>query len=235
MPAGPIFLLSLCDAKHLTDAVAAMYRDPMSGSPLRRVDEPDDEDTPALHARAMDNLAFIRETMERAETFTAISGWGMVGVGAIACVATLAAWRQPTVDRWLGVWLVAAALSIACSFAATARKARRAGMPIVTNTARKLLLAFAPPMLVGALLTVVLVQLNMLTLLRGVWLMLYGTAVVAGGTYSVRIVPVMGFCFMALGAVALFVGRDAAYWLMLAGFGGLHLVFGFLIARRYGG
>ena len=207
----------------------------MSGSPVRRVDQPDAEDSPALHARAMDNLRFIRETMERAGAFTAISGWGMVGVGIIACAATLVGWRQPTVERWVAVWLAAAALAAAVSFGATARKARRAGMPIVTNTGRKLLLAFAPPMVAGAVLTVVLVDLGMLPLLRGVWLMLYGTAVVAGGTYSVRIVPVMGVCFMAVGAVSLFVPRAAGDWLMLAGFAGLHLLFGTLIARRHGG
>ena len=207
----------------------------MSGSPVRRVDEHDDEDSPALHARAMDNLRFIRETMERANAFTAISGWGMVGIGVIACLATFAAWSQPSTERWVAVWVAAAALSMAVSFGMTARKAHRAGMPLVTNTGRKLMLAFAPPMLTGALLTVVLMQLDVPRLLIGVWLSLYGTAVVAGGTYSVRIVPVMGFCFMAVGAVALFVPRDAGNWLMLAGFGGLHLVFGFLIARRHGG
>ena len=204
----------------------------MTGSPLR---EPQASDAPALHARAMDNLAFIRDTMERAGAFTAVSGWGMVGVGLVATGAALLGWRQPTVARWLGVWLAAAAVGALVSLAATAGKARRAGIPLLSGPGRKLLLAFAPPMFVGALLTVVLVRLEMLPLLRGVWLLLYGTAVVAGGTYSVSIVPVMGFCFMALGAVALFAPVSWGLWLLLLGFGGLHLVFGTLIARRHGG
>ena len=210
----------------------------MSVSPLRHVDERDrldDEDSPALHARAMDNLRFIRETMERANAFTAISGWGMVGVGLVACVAAPLAWRQPSIERWVAVWVAAALLAMTVSFGATARKARRAEVPLITGTGRKLMLAFAPPMLAGAILTVVVVQLDALPLLCGLWLLLYGTAVVAGGTYSVPIVPVMGFCFMALGALALFVPRDAVHWFMVAGFGALHLVFGFIIARRHGG
>ena len=205
----------------------------MTGSPLREPQSSDD--APALHARAMDNLAFIRETMERAGSFTAVSGWGMVGVGLVATGAALLGWRQPTVWRWLVVWLAAAAVGALVSLAATAGKARRAGIPLLSGPGRKLLLAFAPPMIVGALLTVVLVRQEMLPLLRGVWLLLYGSAVVAGGTYSVSIVPVMGFCFMALGAAALFAPESWGLWLLLLGFGGLHLVFGTLIARRHGG
>jgi hypothetical protein len=205
----------------------------MTGSPVREPRQA--EDAPALHERAMDNLAFIRDTMERAGAFTAVSGWGMVGVGLVAIGAALLGWRQPTIGRWLAVWLVAAAIGSLISLAATAGKARRAGIPLLSGPGRKLLLAFAPPMIVGALLTIVLVRLELLPLLRGTWLLLYGTAVVAGGTYSVSIVPVMGLCFMALGAVALFAPVSWGSWLLVLGFGGLHLMFGTLIARRHGG
>ena len=206
---------------------------PMTGSPLREPGASDDP--PTLQARAMDNLAFIRETMERAGAFTAVSGWGMVGVGIVASFAALLGSRQPTIGRWLAVWLAAAVIGALFSLAATARKARRAGIPLLSGPGRKLLLAFTPPMFVGALLTLVLVRLEMLPQLRGVWMLLYGTAVIAGGTYSVSIVPVMGLCFMLLGAVALFAPASWGAWLLLLGFGGLHLVFGTLIARRHGG
>ena len=205
----------------------------MASPPLRHQSTP--SDPPALHARAMDNLRFIRETMERAGSFTAVSGWGMVGVGAVACLTTPLAWRQPTVERWLAVWMAAAVASVALSLLAIVRKARRAQVPLLSGPGRKLLLAFAPPMFVGALLTAVLVPMHLLPLLRGVWMLLYGTAVVAAGTFSVRIVPVMGLCFMALGAAALFAPAAWGGWLMLAGFGGLHLLFGTIIARRHGG
>ena len=205
----------------------------MASPPLRH--QSPTPDPPALHARAMDNLRFIRETMERAGSFTAVSGWGMVGVGAVACLTTPFAWRQPTIERWLVVWIAAAVASVALSLLAIVRKARRAQVPLLSGPGRKLLLAFAPPMFVGALLTAVLVPLHLLPLLRGVWMLLYGTAVVAAGTFSVRIVPVMGLCFMALGAAALFAPAAWGGWLMLLGFGGLHLLFGTIIARRHGG
>jgi len=183
----------------------------------------------------MDNLRFIRETMEQAASFTAVSGWAMVAVGVIALVATFVAPRQPTLERWLVVWLTTAAVSLAISGWAIVRKAKATGVPVLSGPGRKLLLAFAPPMVVGALLTAIFVQAGMLTALRGSWLLLYGTAVVAGGAFSVRIVPVMGLCFMALGAVALFAPHAWGTWLLAAGFGGLHIVFGIIIARRHGG
>jgi hypothetical protein len=190
---------------------------------------------PALHDRARDNLQFIRETMERAGAFTAISGQGMMVIGVVATGAAWIAGRQATRQGWLTTWLVAAGLSAFVSLWAIIRKARATGTPLLSGPGRKLVLGFSPPMLVGALLTVALYRAGLDGMLPGMWLLLYGTAVVCGGTFSVPIVPVMGMCFMALGAIAVLApgawgGRELA-----AGFGGLHLLFGAAIARRYGG
>ena len=53
------------------------------------------------------------------------------------------------------------------------------------------------------MLTLALFQRGLHVLLPGVWMLLYGAAVVSAGTYSVRSVPVMGTAFMILGTVAL--------------------------------
>ena len=182
----------------------------------------------------MDNLRFIRETMERAGTFTAVSGWGEVVIGATAVVAALVASRLGPAG-WVATWLVEAGLAAAVATAFMSAKARAAGVPLLTGPLRKLILSFSPPMLVGVVLTVLLVRLHLEALLPGCWMLLYGTGVVTAGTYSVPIVPVMGAAFMFLGAVALFAPATWATALLIAGFGGLHIVFGTLIARRYGG
>ena len=189
----------------------------------------------AIDAHAADNLRYIRETMERAGSFTAVPGWGGVAIGFTAVAAAWLATRQGTPEAWLAVWLSEAVLAIAIASGTMARKARQAKMPLLSGPARKFALGFAPPLLVGALLTAVLFRAGPAPVLPGMWLLLYGTAVVTGGTYSVRVVPVMGLCFIVLGAAALFSPADWGNAYMAAGFGGLQIVFGVVIARKYGG
>ncbi len=196
---------------------------------------PEIEEPTALHIRALDDLRFIRETMERSAAFTAISGLGEMAIGASALLASVVAALQPTEHRWLAVWLAEALVALAIGATTTGRKARRAGVPLFSGPGRLLALSLTPPLVAGALLTAVLVRSDALSLLPGVWLLLYGTGVVTGGAFSVRIVPVMGLCCMAIGAVALVAPTSWADPLLAAGFGGLHLLFGAVIARRHGG
>jgi hypothetical protein len=182
----------------------------------------------------MDNLSFIRETMERATAFTAVPGWGGVGMGVVALIAAAVAQRQPVPAR-LGTWLAAAAIALSLGGWAMGRKAHGAGTTVFSYSGRRFMLSYLPPILVGALLTVVLVRAGLHSALPGTWLLLYGTGVVTGGAFSVRVVPLMGTCFMTLGALALLGPESWGLPLMALGFGGLHILFGLVIARRYGG
>jgi hypothetical protein len=183
----------------------------------------------------MDNLRFIRETMERAGSFTAVPGWGGVAIGVSALAAAAIGRRQPTLERWLGTWLLEAALAFVIAILAIQRKASATKGPLFSAPARRFVLSFAPPLAVGGLLTAVLYRAGVPSAIPGTWLLLYGTGVVTGGAFSVRVVPVMGLCFMLLGAVALFCPFAWSTAFLAAGFGGLHLAFGIVIARRYGG
>jgi hypothetical protein len=192
-------------------------------------------DSPALHARAMDNLSFIRETMERATAFTAVPGWGGVAMGVIALGATAVAATTSSQQEWTVTWLGASVIALTLGGWAMTRKARRAGTTVFSYSGRRFVLSYLPPLMVGALLTFALVRVNLYTTLPGTWLLLYGTGVVTGGAFSVRVVPLMGICFMLLGALALLGPPAWGEWLMAVGFGGLHIIFGLIIARRYGG
>jgi len=188
-----------------------------------------------MHARAIDNIRFIRETMERAGQFTAVPGWGGVLMGITALGAAAVAAGQATAEGWLITWLSEAALAFAIAASAMLWKARQAGIHLLVGPGRKFALSFAPPLVVGALLTLVLYQAGLVNEIPGTWLLLYGTAVVTAGAFSIGIVPLMGLCFMVLGAAALFTPAGWNNGLMAAGFGGLHIIFGVFIARRYGG
>lgn len=183
----------------------------------------------------MDNLRYIRETMERAASFTAVPGWGQVAIGVTALAATYLAARQPTPRGWLGIWLAEALISLLIAGWLMDRKARATATPLFSGPGRKVAFSLSPPMVVGGLLTVVLFRAGLTGVIPAMWLLLYGTGVVTGGMYSVSVVPVMGICFMALGAAGLFAPAAWSNWLMAAGFGGLHIIFGAIIARKYGG
>lgn len=183
----------------------------------------------------MENLRYIRETMESAGSFTAVPGWGGVLMGLTALGAMFVASFQANVKQWLLVWITGAILAISVGAVTTFLKARAAGLSLLRGPSRKFALSLTPPILAGGLLTVVLYLHGNVELLPGLWLLLYGTGVVTGGAFSVRVVPLMGLCFMFLGALALVFPGQWSNWLLGFGFGVLHMAFGFIIARRYGG
>lgn len=183
---------------------------------------------------ALEDIRFIRETMERSSSFTAVPGWGQVAMGATALAAAWLAWRQVQPANWLAVWLGEAVLGMSIGLVATQRKAQRAGVPLTSGPASQFVRTSLPPLVAGAILTAALYSTGRTALLPGMWLLLYGTGVLTGGAFSVAIVRVMGALFMLAGASALLFPAWGTS-LMALGFGGLHIVFGILIARRYGG
>jgi hypothetical protein len=192
----------------------------------------------ALGDRAADNLRFIRDAMARAGAFTSVSGAGMIAAGIVGLAASAAApplMLATDPRRFLAVWIAAALLAGGASWATIRRKARRAGQSLVDGPARRFTLAFAPAIVAGAVLTVAFVATGQSTLLPGTWLSLYGAAVTAGGAFSVRPVPIMGCAFLGLGALCFAVPVQAQQLVLAAGFGGLHLSFGYQITRHYGG
>lgn len=214
--------------------------DPQYGRPVAPPQPLRPSDAPSaaprdLHSHAMDNIEFIRQTMENAGSFTAISGMGQIAIGLSALAASSMAARQATPSRWLGVWLVEAIVAVIIGYWGISRKARATGVSLNSGPTRKFLICFAPPLIGGAVLTAVLYGAARTDLLPGTWLLMFGTAVVTGGALSVRIVPFMGALFMGMGTAAFCLPTAWGNILMAAGFGGLLILFGTVIARRYGG
>jgi hypothetical protein len=189
----------------------------------------------SINQRALENLEYIRETMQRAGSFTAVPGWGGILMGVSALMTALVSSRLPSQNWWFASWLAEAVLALAIGCWAMVQKARAVKAPVLEGPGRKFALSLCPAMVAGAVLTAVLYQQHLFGLMPGTWLLLYGVSVVTSGAFSVRVVPTMGVCFMALGIIALFVPFAFTHWFMAAGFGALHIAFGVVIARRYGG
>lgn len=189
----------------------------------------------ALHEHAASNLSYIRQAMERAGGFSAVPGWGQVAIGASAVAAAVTAHRQASSAAWLAVWLGEAVIAVAIGVTALVRKARRTGVSLLGASARKFALGLTPSLVAGAALTVVLLRNGAGALLPGTWLLMYGAAVVSGGAFSVRTVPVTGAVLMLTGVVALASPRSWGDALMGVGFGVVQIVSGVVIARTSGG
>jgi hypothetical protein len=204
-------------------------------TPLRKTTEEPAAEPPSLGGRAIDNLQYIRETMERSTSFTAVPGYGGMLMGATALATAFIANQQIYLRNWLLVWLTEAVLAFAIGLLAMWQKSKIAKTSLLSSPARKFATSFAPPVIVGAALTLGMWRFEHYELMAATWMMLYGTAVIGGGAYSVRAVPVMGWLFVAMGAITLALPKGFGDEMMAASFGLLHIVFGFIIARKYGG
>jgi hypothetical protein len=204
-------------------------------SPARNLEGDPDRPPVALRDRAMDNLRYIRETMERSAEFTHVSGLGGVGMGLVAVGAAALASRAATPGLWLAIWLGAAAISFALSALMMARKSHAEGVALLSGPGSRFAWNMIPALAAGGVLTAALARAGQHGLLPGTWLLLYGVSIVTGGSYSVRLIPALGAVFMLLGLAALASPPAWGDLYMAVAFGGLHIVFGLVIWRKYGG
>ena len=189
----------------------------------------------SLQDHAVDNLQFIRTTMERAGSFTAVSGKGAILMGVMAMVAAYWASRQAQEQNWLLIWILAAGVAMAVAIVATHFKAKSLGLALFSAVSRRFFLGLLPPIVAGMALTLLFVSKDFTVYLPGMWLLLYGTGIVTAGIFSVRLIPAMGFCFMIAGVISFLLPMTLRDWVMALGFGGIHVIFGFIIMRKYNG
>jgi hypothetical protein len=187
-----------------------------------------------IESRALGTLAYIRTSIEASGSM-AVPGMAGIVMGGIGIIATIVAWVPQGAPHWLGIWLVAAAIAFALGGAMMAREAAQSGHARYLGPVRKFLLCLCPALLTGAALTFVLWRAGTTGLIPGVWLLLYGCAVLSASTVTIartmRLICIMGALFMLLGVLA-FAAPSRTHTLILGmGFGALHTIFGMLIGQ----
>ena len=135
----------------------------------------------------------------------------------------------------MAIWGAEAALAFIIGMSFAWRKADRSATPLLSRPFRRFALAMAPSFVAGIVLTIELERAGLQHFMPATWLLLYGVGVASAGAFSVRVVPLMGASFLLLGTVAAFAPVTWTTPLMAAGFGGLHILYGFIIQRNYGG
>jgi hypothetical protein len=190
-----------------------------------------------MREHALDNIRFIRSAMERAGSFTSIPGWGGVLVGVTAIVAAVVAQQflGRSLRMWLGTWLTEAIVAAMIGFGTMALKARRSNERFMSGASRRFFISYFAPLVAGAVITLSLVRAEAYSAIPATWLLLYGTAFVSSGAFSIRVIPIMGIGFMLVGVAAALLPLGISNILLGAAFGGLHILFGLIIARSYGG
>ena len=189
----------------------------------------------SLHSRAAADLQYIRKTIESSSSFTSVSGLGAILIGVSALGTAWLAGLLPSPQARLQLWVAEAVLAATLGLLATVKKARRDGRDLSHPVSRRFLFNLVPPLLAGAALTAAMAAAGNFEIMPGLWLLLYGTGVLTAGAFSIRVVPLMGLCFMGLGILTLLLSPGFHQIMMGVGFGGLHLLFGAVIARYYGG
>ena len=187
-----------------------------------------------IESRALGTLAYIRTSIDASGSM-AVPGMAGVTMGIIGILAALATAIPSLAARWLAIWLIAAPVALAVGAALMAREAAQSGHARYLGPVRKFLLCLCPALFAGAALTGVLWRAGFVQLLPGVWLLLYGCAVLSASTVTVartmRLIGSMGALFMLLGVLALLAPAALHNVMLGMGFGALHTLFGIVIGR----
>lgn len=192
------------------------------------------EATP-IHAVAEENLRYIRSTIEAAHTFTTVPGKGCFAMGLAGFGAAAMESVPAFAGHWLPIWLIAAVIACAVALFFMEEKAKQQGLSLRRTVAVRFFLTLVPAFVAGAVLTVALLDTVGRDTIAGIWLLTYGVGLSACGLFSIPVVLIAGFTFMGIGTVTLAAPAAWAPALLALGFGAVHVVLGYIIARDHGG
>jgi hypothetical protein len=204
----------------------------MAATPQRRTLS--SKPTP-IDAGAVENLRYIRDTIEAAGTFTTVPGKGCIAMGITALTAAALELAPGLASAWLQIWVGAAIMASACALFFMEEKAKAQGLSLRRAVARRFFMTMVPAFVAGGVLTAALVGDVPRSSITGIWLLLYGCGLAACGVFAIPAVLAAGLAFMAFGTVALGLPSPWSPGILALGFGGLHIALGVIILRDHGG
>jgi hypothetical protein len=134
-------------------------------------------------------------------------------------------------DYWLEIWLAASLLGAGVGGTLVVRESSLRSLRLIGTPLRKFVLSLTPCLFAAVIMTAVHWASGNLHAIPGTWLLLYGCALIAASAATTRTIGILGGCFALLGIIALLLPQSLQILLLAAGFGGLHIVFGFVIGR----
>jgi hypothetical protein len=187
-----------------------------------------------IESRALGTLSYIRASIDAAGSL-AVPGAAGIVMGSIGTTAAVLVSLPAFGAYWLDIWMLAAIVAYLLGGALVLRQATRRGLSLTSSPIRKFMLCLSPPLFAGAVLTFTLSHAGIERLIPGMWLLLYGCAVLSASTVTstlnLRLIGSMGGMFAALGLVALGAPSASHTLILGCGFGLLHLIFGILIGH----
>lgn len=188
---------------------------------------------------ALRQIADIRLSMQRAERF---HGYRSLTVAASGVLGLLAAIMQPfwvaapdtALGRYLAWWIAVAVGSLVIAGAEMGTRALRAGPGLARQHTQIAVEQFLPPLLVGALLTLIIFRTapQVAWMLPGLWALTFALGIFASCRFLPRAVMVVACYYIACGCGCLMWGRDEfalSPWLMGITFGGGQLLAAFIL------
>jgi hypothetical protein len=188
-------------------------------------------DTVHLDSHALATLHYIRTSMESAKTLV-VPGSAGIAMGSIGLTAAALSVSPGMHAHWLAIWLTSALIAATAGGALVIRPSSWRSLALAGTPVRTFILCLAPALLAGLVLTAVLSYGGHPAPIPGTWLLLYGCALISASAATTRTIGIMGASFMCLGIAAFMMPQHLQILLLGVGFGGLHIVFGFIVGRH---
>ena len=192
-------------------------------------------------------LGQIRSLMEKSSKFVSISGLSGVLMGCYALIGTLLGYyiihRPESTNLLLGknlnrpllflmIALIVLLSSLVTGWLMARKKARKNKQSIWNITSKSLLFAVSIPLVTGGIVALLLLSQGYYNLIAGMLLIFYGLALAAGSIYTFTEVKWLGILEISLGLMAVSL-PDHGLILWGLGFGVLHIIYGFIVYKKY--